>query len=36
MTINNKEPTRGVEPRTLGLEVLRAVQLRHVSSLLLN
>lgn len=30
---NNKEPSRGVEPRTSGLEVLRAIQLRHEGSL---
>ena len=34
--INNKEPMRGIEPRTLGLEVPRAIQLRHMGSLLFN
>ncbi len=31
----NKEPSRGLEPRTLGLEVLRAILLRHEGSLLI-
>jgi hypothetical protein len=33
---NDKGPARGIEPRTSGLEVLRAIQLRHAGSLLLK